>query len=216
MLNDADGQGCGNASDYEAREPVADAEALFSKLKKCIRSDCNSKGKSLGAARRAKISTLKPANSLTRKTRRSCRTLYASDPLRNKTGILAGCHAAVRVATACEQELAGAVCRWTVIDRPAGLLNSNLTGRSVFFCRTIARSAVYRPAATSSTLMATTSQPRSLLSIARLNMARSRARPPIWSFVRIEQTCLGRSGGFAAVSFPLFHGIRLGAEVAFT
>jgi methyl-accepting chemotaxis protein len=28
-------------------------------------------------------------------------------------------------------------------------------------------------------------------------MARSRARPSIWSFVRIDQTCLGRSGGFA-------------------
>ncbi len=36
MLNDADGQGGGNASDYEARETVAYAEALFSKLKKWI------------------------------------------------------------------------------------------------------------------------------------------------------------------------------------
>src|SRR6266850_6933303 len=76
MLNDADGQGGGNASDYEARETVADAEALCSKLKRWIKSDYNSKGKSLGAARRAKISTLKPANSSTRKTRRSCRTLF--------------------------------------------------------------------------------------------------------------------------------------------
>src|SRR3954452_15679057 len=40
----------------------------------------------------------------------------------------------------------------------------------------------------SSIRMATASQPRSLLSIARLNMARSRARPSIWSFVRIDQT----------------------------
>jgi hypothetical protein len=31
-------------------------------------------------------------------------------------------------------------------------------------------------------------------------------RPSIWSLVRIDQTCLGRSGGFAPVSFPLFHG----------
>ena len=60
--------------------------------------------------------------------------------------------------------------------------------------------------------MATTSQPRSLLSIAKLNMARSRARPSIWSFVRIDQTCLGRSGGFAPVSLPLFHGTRLGSH----
>src|SRR5262245_53733912 len=44
----------------------------------------------------------------------------------------------------------------------------------------------------SSTLRATTSQPRSLLSIARLNMAKSRVRSPTWSLVRIAQTCLGR------------------------
>jgi hypothetical protein len=55
MRNDADGQGGGNASDYEARETVADAEALFSKLKKWIKSDYNSKGKSPGAARRARL-----------------------------------------------------------------------------------------------------------------------------------------------------------------
>src|SRR5438046_9850914 len=65
--------------------------------------------------------------------------------------------------------------------------------------------------------MATTSQPRSLLSIARLNMARSRTRPSIWSFVRIDQTCFGRSGGFAPVSLPLFQGTRLwGVGVAIT
>src|SRR2546423_5574002 len=89
-------------------------------------------------------------------------------------------------------------------------LNSNLTGRPVFFCRTVARSAVYPPAATSSTRMATTSHPRSLLSIARSNIARSRLRPSIWSLVLIDQTCLGRNGGFAPVSFPLFQGTRLG------
>src|SRR3984893_12248610 len=84
-----------------------------------------------------------------------------------------------------------------------------VTGRPVFFCRTVARSAVYPLAAISSTLIATTSQPRSLLSIARLNMARSRARPSIWSLVRIGQTCLGRNGGFAPVTLPLFQGTRL-------
>jgi hypothetical protein len=42
------------------------------------------------------------------------------------------------------------------------------------------------------------------------------ARPSIWSFVRIDQTCLGRSGGFAPVSFPLFHGTRLDLGLAFT
>src|SRR5689334_5519231 len=58
--------------------------------------------------------------------------------------------------------------------------------------------------------MATTSHPRSLLSIARLNIARSRTRPSIWSFVRIDQTCFGRNGGFAPVNLPLFQGTRFG------
>jgi hypothetical protein len=65
--------------------------------------------------------------------------------------------------------------------------------------------------------MATTSQPRSLPSIAKLNIARSRTRPSIWSFVRIDQTCSGRSGGFAPVSLPLFQGTRSrGVRVAIT
>src|SRR5450631_4378771 len=63
----------------------------------------------------------------------------------------------------------------------------------------------------SSTLRATTSHPRSLLSIARLNIAKSRFRSAIWSLVRIDQTCFGRSGGLAPISLPLFHGTRLGA-----
>jgi len=42
----------------------------------------------------------------------------------------------------------------------------------------------------------------SLLSITRLNMVRSRARPSIWSVVQIDQTCLGRSGGFARSACP--------------
>src|SRR5216684_8928358 len=61
----------------------------------------------------------------------------------------------------------------------------------------------------SSTLRATTSQPRSLLSIARLNIARSRLRSATWSLVRIDQTCFGRSGGLAPTSLPLFQGPRL-------
>src|SRR5216683_5737537 len=61
----------------------------------------------------------------------------------------------------------------------------------------------------SSTLRATTSQPRSLLSIARLNIARSRLRSVTWSLVRIDQTCFGRSGGLAPISLPLFQGPRL-------
>jgi len=42
----------------------------------------------------------------------------------------------------------------------------------------------------------------------QMNIARSRVRPSIWSFVRIDQTCFGRSGGFAPVSLPLFQGTR--------
>jgi hypothetical protein len=35
-----------------------------------------------------------------------------------------------------------------------------------------------------------------------------RSASSIWSFVRIDQPCLGR-GGFAPVSLPLFQGTRL-------
>src|SRR5206468_1659473 len=59
--------------------------------------------------------------------------------------------------------------------------------------------------------MATTSQPRSLLSIARLNMARSRARPSIWSFVRIDQTCLGRNGALLRLLCPYSRATAYGA-----
>src|SRR5271169_5519586 len=64
----------------------------------------------------------------------------------------------------------------------------------------------------SSTLRATTTQPRSLLSMARLNIAKSRIRPSTWSFVRIDQTCFGRSGGFAPISLPLFQAEGLDVE----
>jgi hypothetical protein len=63
---------------------------------------------------------------------------------------------------------------------------------------------------TSSTRTATTSQPRSLLSIAKLNRARSLFLPSICSFVRIDQTWLGRNGGFAPTSLPLFYGTPTG------
>src|SRR5262249_18336838 len=72
----------------------------------------------------------------------------------------------------------------------------------------VARSMAYPCGAMSSTLRATTSQPRSLLSIARLNIAKSRLRSAIWSFVRIDQTCFGRSGGLAPTRLPLFSGPR--------
>src|SRR5262249_41020126 len=64
----------------------------------------------------------------------------------------------------------------------------------------------------SSTRSATTSQPRSLLSIARLNIAKSRVRPSICNRVRIDHTCFGRNGGFWPISLPLFQGCRRGSE----
>jgi hypothetical protein len=38
------------------------------------------------------------------------------------------------------------------------------------------------------------------------NIAKSRLRSAIWSFLRIDQTCFGRSGGLAPTSLPLFQG----------
>jgi hypothetical protein len=74
MLNDADGyQGGGNAGD-KAHEAVGDAEALFSKLKRWIKTDYNSKGQVNRRKEAREISTSTPATSSTRKIRRSCRT----------------------------------------------------------------------------------------------------------------------------------------------
>ena len=42
MLNDADGYSAGEAD--EAREKLTDADALFSRLKKQVKADYNSKG----------------------------------------------------------------------------------------------------------------------------------------------------------------------------
>ena len=52
----------------------------------------------------------------------------------------------------------------------------------------------------------TTSQPRSLLSIARLKSARSRVRRARCNWVRIAHTCRGWSGGFGPMYLPLFQG----------
>jgi len=54
-----------------------------------------------------------------------------------------------------------------------------------------------------------------LLSTARLNSARSRVSWSICGFVRIAQTCFGLRGGFAPVTFPLFHGIRFAEGIKF-
>ena len=61
------------------------------------------------------------------------------------------------------------------------------------------------------TLRATTSLARSLLSMAKLNIAKSRIRPSNWIFVRVDQTSFGRSAGLAPTSLPLFQGSRFDA-----
>lgn len=72
------------------------------------------------------------------------------------------------------------------------------------------RSRTEPPATRSITLRRTRSQPRSLLSIARLNNARSRKLSPSLSRARMAQTCLGRRGRFWPIGRPLFHGGRGG------
>lgn len=52
------------------------------------------------------------------------------------------------------------------------------------------------------------------MKMGRLKIARSRFPPWSCSLLRIAQTCLGRSGGFAPMSFPLFQGTC--TRVAFT
>jgi hypothetical protein len=135
----------------------------------------------------------------------------SGNPLRYQPRILPSRDGSVGTAIADEEELtcllAGGldmgVDRLTVCS-----VNSNRTGCPVFLWRTIARSTACPCGATSSTFRLTTSQPRSLLPMAKLNIAKSRVRPSTLSFVRIDQTCFGRSGGFAPISLPLFQGVR--------
>src|SRR6266481_4757471 len=106
----------------------------------------------------------------------------AADPCGDEAGILACCHVAVRTATAGEQELAGPFAGGpqVIIDRLAGLLAQFKSDGPPGFPLSDG-CAIRRISARGDILdsMATTSQPRSLLSIARLNMARSRAWPSI-------------------------------------
>jgi len=97
-----------------------------------------------------------------------------------------------------------ASCCGPVVQCTTGVRCSTAPQSRTAMCARSERSAAPRP----STRTATTSQPRNLLSIARLNSARSRVRPSICSFVRIDQTWLCRSGGFGPTSLPLFQGGR--------
>src|SRR5215472_2990850 len=71
----------------------------------------------------------------------------------------------------------------------------------------VARSRTRPPTLTSSTCSRTRSQPRSLLSIARLNKARLRARRSTWSRTRIDHTSLCFRGRLLPNEAPFVPGI---------
>lgn len=74
MLNGADGY---RGDESEASGKVKDADALFSKLKRLVKADYNSKGQVAWRKEAREISTSTPANSSTTMTRRFCRTQSA-------------------------------------------------------------------------------------------------------------------------------------------
>ena len=82
-------------------------------------------------------------------------------------------------------------------------------GVKFFDVLTIALRETVAPWVTSLTRIFTRSQLLSLLSIARLNNARSRICLDIWSLMRMAQISLSFSGGFWPVSLPLFQGLSL-------
>jgi hypothetical protein len=107
--------------------------------------------------------------------------------------------------------------RYTLFPAPISLIHvasdirvvsviSNCTGRSVFFCTICVRSRIRSPAWTSEVFSATRSHARNLLSIARLNNARSLLQPLSSRRIRIAQTSLGLKGRFWPTKRPLFHG----------
>jgi len=91
---------------------------------------------------------------------------------------------------------------------PRLLGDLDCTGRWIFCCMTVVRGATREPWQTSRTRNLVRSQARSLLSIARLNIARSRVFAPSCRRIRIAQISLSFRGSFCPVSLPLFHGTR--------
>src|SRR5450631_3346863 len=83
---------------------------------------------------------------------------------------------------------------------------SNWTGRLVFFWTIVARCRTLAPEQMSSIRSLTRSQARSLLSIAKLKIARSRLDLAISKRTRMDQTCFGSRGFFWSMSNPLFQG----------
>jgi hypothetical protein len=139
------------------------------------------------------------------------------NPARDKPSILPGGHAAVVIATATEQIFARFLASGSdvIVDGLSRLLRQPKSdGPTGLLLPTVARSTAYPLGATSSTRSATTSQPRSLLSIARLNIAKSRVHPAICNRVRIDHTCFGPNGGFRPITLPLFQGSRRSFEAS--
>src|SRR5579863_7714245 len=142
----------------------------------------------------------------------------AGDPVGDEAGILSGRHAAVGAAMAGEQELAGPLVGGLqiVIDGLPGLIAQFKSDRPARF---LLPDGCSIRRATGGDILDPNGNDVAATKLAvdcQIEHARSRPRPSIWSFVRMDQTCFGRSGGFAPVSFPLFQGTRLGAGVAFT
>jgi hypothetical protein len=133
---------------------------------------------------------------------------------------LAGGQAGVHAATTREQELAGPLVGslQVIVDGLAGLLaqfkSDGVSGFLLSDGRTIRR------VATGGNILDPDGDDVAATKLAvdrQIEHGGSRTRPSIWSFVRIDQTCLGRSGGFAPVSLLLFQGTRLcGIGLAFT
>jgi hypothetical protein len=83
---------------------------------------------------------------------------------------------------------------------------SNWTGRPVFFWTIVARHRTFAPEQMSSNRSLTRSEARSLLSMARLKITRSRHDRAISRLTRMDQTCFGPRGFFWPISNPLFQG----------
>lgn len=80
---------------------------------------------------------------------------------------------------------------------------SNLTGRCVFWCMTVARLATREPTQMSAARNFVRSNARNLLSMARLNMARSLVLDANCRRIRIAQISLSLSGRFLTCQLSL-------------
>jgi hypothetical protein len=128
-----------------------------------------------------------------------------------QSGVLSRRYRSVPTAPAAEEELARLLPggSYVTIDRLSGLLRhlepDGLAGLLLAHSRTIdGMSVPCQIFQVEADDVAATQ----LAIDCRLNIARSRVRPSICSLLRIDQTCLGRSGRFAPVGLRLFQGSR--------